>query len=261
MSYYSKFPSLLVHSSLHPYTQAWLAAFTTPATSGLALACDNFVKALVDGSVWDEIDIMAGMPMLDSQQSLINVVNPGVDDFSAVGSPTFTAKQGWKWVTSGARYLISSSNMSALTKYQRDDAHIGCYTYTNVAGGSQVDVGTPSDSNTVINPRNASNLWQGRVNMVGLYTGSGTYTSSVGHHVMRRTSSTVIRGYKDGVSLSDGSSASSAVAATPFGLLAGPSAQSTRECGIGHCGASLTDAQVLSLYNAITTLISEVGAL
>lgn len=244
-------------NSLHPYTQAWINAMTVKPSSAAAKVYDNFVRALVNGNVWNDLDTIGGCPTHDAQSSLINPINPGTHDFTiASGTPVFTPYSGWQAPT-GTAYLESSA-LNTMSKFTQNSGHIGVYTKTDSAANTY-DIG--ASEQTVLNPRGATGLFVTRINNSTASAMLVASSNSIGHWIGNRSSNTAMQGYKNGVDVINSSINSIAVSSSPFRMLGAGPQQSRRELTLAHCGSSLNPTQAAALSAAINQFVTEAAAL
>lgn len=254
MSYYSKFPQLLVQP-LHPYTQAYIAAMSVKPSARIAKAIDNFVRGLVADSLWTKFDALYIFKMHDAQAARINLVNPGTHNLSTSGSPVFTAGAGYTGAASG--YLQTSANMNTFSKFTQNNAHLGVY-FTSATNLNVGVIGSQSNVNEI---RASSALNQNSYAMcnASYVSGEATRTFVNGHRVVSRPSSSVYRHFGNGVQLgADNSRASSAIAANTLKVCGGISGNETASTvEVAHVGENLTVTECNNLYQRILTYRSE----
>lgn len=252
MSYYSKFPSLLVYGSLHPYTQTYLAAMTTQPSAQITKAIDNFVRGIVDDGLWSKFDALYIFKMHDAQAARINLAQPGTHDLSTSGSPVFTAGAGYAGAVSG--YLQTSANISTFSNFSQDNAHIGGYIES--AQNSNTPAIGSELQNIEIRPVTAGTTYfaiNTTGNAISRSAGGGT-----GHSVASRLNSSQVFFVRDGAMVgSVVSNASVAVAANPFKVCGGIFNNNTSQFSFAHVGSGLTEAESDDLYQRILTYRTE----
>ena len=185
------------------------------------------------------------------------------------GSPVFTANRDYTFNGSnqyGDTGFIPSTHAIA---YTADRQRIGVYERTNVSGDSISAGASPATNNRVtIQPRVTSTAMVGNLN-----TSSATPTFTIAADsrglsvVSRDASATTVRGYKNGVRLTDatGQTAGSNIQGIALwlgGNNANGSVNKPRACSLGFAviGAPLSDAQELAQYNNVQAWAAAKGA-
>jgi hypothetical protein len=112
-------------------------SMTTPPDADVAAAQNTMVQSLVDGGVWDKLDVfyLFAVHTNDDGEALKNWISPGTHDATLVNAPTFTAFEGF--TGDGATcYINTNYNPSTdAVNLSLNDASFGLYYRTTVDDG------------------------------------------------------------------------------------------------------------------------------
>ena len=174
-------------------------SFTTPPSDAIAAAQNTMVRGLIADGVWAKLDIlhMYAQTTNAAGEALVNWVNPGTFDATAVHAPAFVALEGftgdgtndyidcnWNPSTNGINYVL-------------DSATVGGYNRTNTNVGTEG--GSISGSRIYLWTRSAATLYLMLNQNAG---GIGTANAdSRGMYINSRTASNVIKAYKNKVAI------------------------------------------------------------
>ncbi len=187
---------------------------------------------------------------------------------TAVNSPTFTPSEGYalngltNYVDTG--FVPSTHGINLTAANQR----IGVYERTNVSGNTSAAGARSAAANSIqVRPRSATTT------LTGIMGGAiGTFTiaaDSRGYSVVSWTSadSTMMRGCKNGVRLSNATGLTIPSAIPTFSFFIGGTNQNgalsvarATTNGLTCVGAQMSDAQELAQYNAIQAWATSIGA-
>lgn len=255
MGYYNKSSRHLIRG-LHPYTMAYISAMSVKPSFAGAILTDNFVRSLVDKGLWTKFDGFYLLASHDAQAARLNLVAPSTYALSVTGSPTFTTKSGYAGAASG--YLSMGVNSDALSKFTRNDAHLGVYvedsgltTNAAIAGATagQLEI-RPRTSNSIryLNNTTPQNL--------------KAFATTNFHWLATRSNSSEINYYNEAVA--DGgnplSGSSVALGADPVLFCGGINGDNTGKISIAHIGSNLTAQNITDLVAAINVYRSGIGA-
>ncbi|MGB6079086.1 MAG: hypothetical protein WBF99_06455 [Xanthobacteraceae bacterium] len=239
-----------------PEAAAILSAFTTPASDLRAALINRFVRGLKDAGVWSALDLLYVTAAHHSQAGLVNWIDPGTNDLTAVGLPAFAVDEGYTGA-SGA-YLDTGISPSALAKYAQSDAVIGVWSRTGVIETAGiVSASGPGVVWLIPSYREFDAVYQ--MNDTTGWTINGT--GSVGHYTMSRSSSGSFVVYKDGASAGTINVASTGVPTGNLTLLYDGSVYSTQQIALAYAGHSLTATQVAALHDVASRYLQALGAL
>jgi hypothetical protein len=105
-------------------------SMTTPPDADVAAAQNTMVQSLVDGGVWDKLDVfyLFAQSTNGDGEALKNWISPGTYDATAVNAPTFTAFEGFTGDGSTS-YIHTNYNPGdgGTYKYTRLSASFGAY--------------------------------------------------------------------------------------------------------------------------------------
>jgi len=209
---------------------------------------NDLVVALKDANVWTELDMLYVHSAHDEQAGRINWIDRTVATNVNAG---FTTDVGF-FGNATSWYLDSGLNLNALTNYTQNNAHIGMWQHTN--NGSSVTVGSISSFNVYMAGRNnTTGNQEARVN--SSTTASRTIANGDGHHAACKTSSTNIRMFSNGVSGINNTVTTAAIPSGNFAMLRNNTLYSNERIRFSHVGGSLSDTEVLDLYNALNAYV------
>jgi hypothetical protein len=245
----------------------YVAALSAPPSNALRQRLDTFAVTIKAGpisgsNIFAKCDgfLLIGLEHAAEADGFINFIAPGTYNGTKHGAGTYTPGQGWAgdgttgyWSTG----FVPTTAPSA--KFTKDSAHQGIWSRTELAG-TQVDFGsrnTVSSVSSYFIPRLATDrlrLLMNQGTTVDLVT-----TSSLGHLVGRRSASNALKGYRNAASVGTSTQASVNMSDKEFYVGAlntndAASNFSTRQIACVHWGESLSDNEVIDLYNALQVL-------
>lgn len=240
-----------------PEAIALFARFTTPPTDARKTLINDFWKTAGVKAVMAELDAFYILAAADSQAGRQNWV-ADLYNLTPVSAPTFTADRGYQGDGSAA-WLSTGVNANALTKYKQDSASLVIWSRTDLPNGAA----TSSDaghSTGYIGRSSANSSAAMRVN-----TAAGVSTPTnmnfPGFVAWTRTSSTAWAGFSGAVKRGTGVNTSAALGANTMGALRrDATAFGTNQLASVAFGQSLSDADMLTLYGALNTYLTAVGA-
>lgn len=233
-------------------------------------ANQTFICNLVTEGVWAKLDAAYLFATDTSANALLNLVSSSFNG-TAHGSPSFAANTGFTGVDSSTTvYIDTGFNPStAGGNYSQNSAHGSVWNNNNVqasAGGGAV-MGNWNVAGTVlldIAPRIPTNSFSLFVN--GGTAINGTISSSVGHYLGNRASSTSITGYQNASSvMTSGSNASAALINANIYVLAinettiGPSTGSALQVMAATIGGGLTTGDITNLCHETNTYLHTIA--
>lgn len=215
---------------------------------------DDTIAALIDAGIWAKLDLIYFLAAHDAVTAKINWKNPAVaaQQLTAVNSPTFAVDQGYTGNGSSS-YLVNAVNMSALTQFKQNSAHIGVWIGTNVLENVP-DIGISTGDTMRITTRftGTGNNASCRINDASTLTSSmGTSTDSKGSTIANRSGSSARQLYKNASSIASDTQASVAPGAGTLLVLKALTTYSTKQAQIVHAGASLSSGEVTNLYTIL----------
>lgn len=238
-------------------SRAIFAAFSVAPSGARKTAIDTFVKALKAAGVWDDLSRLYVAAAHDSQAALIDWKNPGSNTLAKTGTVTFVADRGLTGDGSTG-YHNGAGAPNAISGFAQNDAHIGAFVVSHGNGVGVMGRST-SGSPVAMNPGTGGTaLLLARVN-----DANGTdiaVATAVGHSVASRAASGSFTLYKDGVSLSTISAASSALDSADLLFGRAGTNWSTNTVAIWHLGKALNSTKVAALYSAALVYLADLGA-
>lgn len=229
---------------------AALAAGAEPSDQR-KLTYNRLVKRLKDEGIWTKLTHLWVLAAATSAASRINLINPGTNDCTLVGTPTFTANDGW--VGSGTVNHLDTG--VTLASIPQDNHSLGVYTPTFTTGVSGTDFGAVDGSSrgVFVRPKDLGTS-QFRAASMSTATIVGTQTEGNGFFAVTRNGAASFNAVRDGTTMSTPAVASVAnVSATTLKIcfLGGAAvASSSKVVSMAFLGAYLTEAELRELYGA-----------
>ena len=219
----------------------------------------RFVKRLVDGDVWDDLDILDiyGTHTNDGNEALINWKNPGTNNPSVVNSPVFTKKKGFLGVAATTSYLnLNYTPRTQASNFALVSNHFGVFS-PSLHANSKRPIGVESNGNILFFTASQTSVLARNVNSTG-----DTITSILLHGclISNRSAADATQFYLDGVKKHDGTTAAQAALpnASLFALAensaGSPNAITDGYLFAAFAGASLTEPKAKILSDALTEL-------
>lgn len=259
-------PVLLFSDGLDPSTRSWVSAVY--AAGGIVSfprrrIVDKFVRAAKSSGSWALTDDYWGLWGENVIQSLMSLKQRRLA--TTVNSPTFTADRGY--VFDGATNYINTNFIPSTHGVQLTgtDQRISIYERTDLdAAAYSAGVFVGATSRIDITTRGGTSL-TGRLNSGG---GNFTNANSLGlHAVSRAGGATTMKGYKNGVALTDVTGLTVGTGKPNIAIFIGcldlsgnPSTFRASSVGFLSVGAPLSSAQELSQYKAVQAWATAVGA-
>lgn len=221
----------------------------------------RLIRALKAGGVWSSLERLhvAGENFTQFNTDLVSRAT------GTNSGATYTASSGIKG-NGSTTYWNSGYNVSTGTLFTQNAGHWGVWqnvAKTTGADGNHGAITNPPVDGTYIDFSAGANAAVARVNA---QSGAAfTVTSGIGHAIANRTASNSLSSWYNGSKINTNAIAST----TPVNLtlwiggrnLSGsinqPSDAQVFAC---HVGGSLSDAQALALYNALSTYKTAIGA-
>lgn len=238
--------------------------------SAMNVAPDSTRQALIS-SLWatvyglkDKLDAFYVFAAHDKQATYLNWLGQQYPAFW-VESPTantFTANVGYLSGTNNNFMLSDFSPSEVGAKYSKDDAMLGFWSVT-ANTQSQVDAFAGAGVSAT-NAQDYVNAYSGAARINASSGGVGTApTDSTGLFIAQRTNSTTVSLYRNTALVAQSAAASSTDLANEnmsFGSYAGGT-RSQRQLGAAFIGKSLTSGEMSSLYTALQTYLTAIGAI
>ena len=179
-------------------TEALASLFSVAPTAQRKYTYDMAIRRLKDDGLWSALHGLwtAGANATDSRR---NIIAPGTYDLVPVGTPNFTANDGWIASSVTADSINTGIPISVLNA---ESACIGftCPTTTE-AGSDNTDMGVVDGTGGIlIRCKDSSgNRPRGRAFSADTSLATTTFTQSYGFHAIARTTSSVIKSHHSGV--------------------------------------------------------------
>lgn len=243
-----------------PAAVAIFNAFTTPPTTARKRIINSTVISLKSLGIWDQIDVLYMTAAADSQAALINWKSPGTFTASPVNAPTFVADRGYTGNGTTSRLDTGWTPSVNAVKFTQDNASVWAWVLTNAGANKSVLGSYSPEPVALLNPRNAVDISDLRLNnALAGFVGIAT-TDSTGLTGAQRRSSTDLRGFKNGVEVISGSVASTGVPTVSQWICASnPAVFDARQIAFVAYGSSLSGMEA-AFYTIILTYMQAVGA-
>jgi hypothetical protein len=244
---------------------ALFARFTTPPTTPRKALIDALIVSLKTAGVWAKLDALYLTAAATSQAARQNWVQD-LYNISAVNAPTFTADRGYAGDGSSS-YLDSNFNMAtAGGLFALNSSHLSVWDRTARVGANSVEIGgrkADSTSFSSITIRSTANQQIGDQQDAAGFTAA--VASSVGQALTSRSASNAMAQYRDGASIATSAVASVSLPSANIFICARsnagtPEAFSADQIAAASFGSNLTGPDVASMYSALSTYLTAVGA-
>lgn len=238
------------------------AAAITDATITSAIC--TLVTSMKANGTWTKMDAIYPMVGGTATTHKFNLKNPA--DTNAAFRLSFNG--GWTHSANGA--LPNGSNTFADTFYVpvttgiQNSHHLSYYSRTNV-NLTQVEIGisTNNSNNNILEIR-TSGITYYIINQNSPYA-TAADTDSRAYYIANRTSASVVNGWRNGVKVVTGTTASNARSA--FKIYIGVysvnnvtnTLWTTKECAFATIGQGLSDTEAAALYSAVQTFQTTLG--
>lgn len=243
-----------------PETSALIARFTTPPTAARTALIDSLIRSLKTAGLWTKLDAFYILAAETAQAAQRNWIADAYN-LTPVSSPTFTTDRGYAGNASTAHLTTGLNPTTSGGKYTQNNASLGSWSRTdnNLA---YCDIGVISTTIVgSIRPR-VTNLLSASTNATA---SNPAIATSSGLSAWSRTAGSVAEVYKNGVSLLADTTTSLGLPNASFVLLARgttttPDQFSGNEIAAAFIGQGLSDAEHASMYTAVNTYLTAVGA-
>lgn len=216
---------------------------------------NTLVVALKAAGVWDKCDVILGLRAIAAAEGAgvkINWKNPTGTAWVDTGAGSITyATDGT--TSDGTNYLLGPDNLSALTQYTQNSAHISIWCCTN-AQVNNVAAGDEGGNTLMIRPRTGGDVFLARAS--GGADVSVANVNSVGMFAAERHDATDIQTFKAGAQVGTASVASVARPARKPAVFRGNGGVSTNKLGFCSIGASLDSTEMDALFDAVTAYMA-----
>lgn len=246
---------------------ALFARMSTPPTAARRALINNLVTSLKTAGAWSKLDLLYFLGAADSQAAGLNWINSGFT-LSPTLSPTFTADRGY--VSDGLTSFLNTTYTPATNAVQTalNSVCIGVYINQTAAdvGAAGVSIGA-SDLTTggglAVGPWRTAGGIGTRANDGG-GSAIGSVATRLGLSVMQRTAAGAREVFRNGLSLGTDTQVSVALTTQPIWICANNNngviaAANTDRVAAAFVGASLTAAQHLATYNAVSAYLTGIG--
>jgi len=250
-------------SVMNTRTLTLLAAMTTQPDATRQGHINTLITSL--SSIWTKLDVLYVLAAHDNQAARLNWKNPGTLTAALVSTPTFTTDRGYAGNgTSTALNTGYNPSTFSGTQFLQNTNHMSVWSGTDVSASAQTDCG---HTNARIISKSANNTAAAVDNAAATATFSiSGQNSSIGWTCIARQVSTQYEAVRNLATPINVTQTSAAVVSLPFYLCAnaatGPVGAnwSTRRIQAFSAGAYLSDAERDTVYSALATYMTAVGA-
>lgn len=222
-------------------------------------AVNTLVLSLKSANIWTKMKAIYPVVGGVSSAHAINLKSPGTYNL--------TFQTGWNHTSTGMTPLNTFANtaLNPSTALTLNNTHLSYYSRTdiNTAAACEIGCGTSDTQGSYLLTRN-SNLTYIKINSGITTPSSYSDTNSLGLYLASRLNSTNQVGYKNGISKLNNNANSNLLTNLNVSLASynrgGTNVYpSTKQCAFASIGDGLTDAEVLSFYNAVQTFQTTLG--
>lgn len=242
-----------------PEALSYFSRMTTEPTSDFKNKVNTFISAQKANGLWSKKDVIVLLQAESIQAASLNMVK-NANNATFVNSPSFTGSIGLTADTN--TYVNTNYNPSTqAVNYQLNNLSYTIYSKTNSATDN-FDLGHNVTGANQCKLRSTGNLFQ----YVAPYRNGTTLTSisnlsSIGIFTVRRTAAAASAGFRNGVSLSTSTAASSAFLNNNIFVgcnnnNGSPTSSSLRLYGYYEFGAALSNSEIVTNYNQIKDLVN-----
>lgn len=226
----------------------------------VAIALNTAIASLKSDGIWDELDILYILATNgDSDFAKINIKNPGTFDCVEIGSPTFTANQGFL-ASSGNCLNTQFTPLTDGVNHVSDDNSHFTWLYSTPTGASSKYAFASRHSST--NDIHGLRAIDSSTRQHGFNQGSGIFDSTPESGLIHsiRTSTTQLNQISNGIQTTQSSSATSGTLSNRTMYIGAMNAGSVSNpvdtiISIAGLGSSLF-AKRVELHNAFNTYMS-----
>lgn len=232
------------------------AAGEDPTGDRKALYNSLIVSLKAAGTFWSSCQAVYVMAAHGAASARLNWKGVSAYDLTGVNSPTFTTDRGYQSDGSSS-YLDSGYNpLTVNAVFTQDSGHIGVWSRTD----GQSLSGECGNTTSFAQARSTTDVAFHRINAAS--SSNIANTNGTGHYVSNRINSANTRFNRNGVLLHDTALVSTTMTSANFRFCgrSGTVQYSGRQQAVGHFGAGLTDAEILSAYDAFNTYLTAIGA-
>lgn len=204
-----------------PSAKSYFNFLTLPSVNHRIIMDKTLFRPLVNTGIINLLDrFWVGATEIE-QNGTISLVYPSSTAMTLVNTPTWTQHQGWTG-NGTTQYINTNFNPnSQFVNFVRDSACTGVYQRNSTTAGAMTEMGQASSYGS--NGNQLSTNFSANI-ILSMTHGSGFLATSNGGSqglfTTRRTASTAIAHFKNGISFATGSTSSSGVISRVFYLLA-----------------------------------------
>jgi hypothetical protein len=234
------------------------SSFTTKPSESVAAAQNTMVKALVDAGTWDKMDVfyLFAQESNGGGEALVNWINPGTYNATAVNSPTFTSLEGIAG-NGTTSYINTNFQPSLGAKLSQNSTSFSIYSRTNAQSSDFdgiYDTGSPA-TRLRVRIRSTGDLLIPSINDTASSNIAGM-TDSTGLFYFERSGAANTAVYRNNASIGTGTESSVAPSDIKFYICAQNNNGSADNFGIRqfsslHIGAALSSGERTALKDAI----------
>ncbi len=245
-------------------------ARTSGITGADATAYTNFICGLVTDGLWTKFDLLYTWGAPTATDGRLNMKSTSFTA-TVVGSPTFTAYQGYTGA-SGAHLDTNWDPFIDAVQFTQDSAHVAYRANNEIGPETAYSAGSWAGGGTSTNLISSlSGSMFSRMNDATGSGGIGSNALSKGFFVGNRSGASATQAYLDAVSIGTGSTASGGISdghggipATMWAMDANsstglPNLPSVNQYSLFSVGASLSSSDVTAFNARVATLATALG--
>jgi len=245
-----------------PEYQAIYDSFSTKPDASIALAQNRLVRTLRDEGLWDRMDLFYVFAQDASDNALINWVNPGTFDASAILAPEFTAYEGYTVDGVGSYLDTNYAPSDDAINLSLNSAAIGYYNRTDNPLTAYNDMGVQDGTHLLAVQVYGSDLY-GAVNDDGW---TNIADQPYGFKVAIRRDDSNVYIYDGGGQVDTDATSSTQIPANSYNVFIGArningsaANYAARQYSISFIGGGLTGDEVAILNTAVETYMDGIG--
>src|SRR5262245_34013854 len=220
------------------------------------------VVACKNAGVWTKLDVLYLFAAADSQAALINWKNPGTNNGTANGSPTFTADRGYTGNASTSYIDTTYNPFSSGGQFAANDATMFAWNLASSASGTSPLFG--GDAGSFRNqgfPNISTNTYRAAIGDSAIQIDYTSNTTKPGLYSASRTASNALASYRNGASVgTDTTAASTGLPNENLSFLRSHVFFGDWQISGGGFGKGLNSTEHAALYSALLAYLQAVGA-
>lgn len=249
-------------------SMAYFNAMTQKPTAQRKQVIDRFIRGLISTGLWFKFDMLYLLAAHHEQASRLHLITPGTKTLTITGVWTaatgFIADRGWTNTAAAAAtdYLDPATNMSQLTNFTQNSAHMGVWSTTDnkQAANRSYDFGDTNNVAVIGRSDNGSGALYLHPNFgSSLDTAASSYYP--GHAMWSRTASASWAAYGQGGAVSTtGVDVSTALSSGIIRICNIGTSGSVNQIAMVHMGSQFSATDAATMYSLSRAYMNGVGA-